>query len=221
MDKYRFNILFVDFFDSFSHNIVQYIHELGHSIVVKDYLEVLHDSRILFSFDLVILGPGPGHVSDYTFFCDMLKEVGHKHLFLGICLGHQILGAINGYKLKRLDSPIHGVSEFIPLTYAFLGVEGLITQGMFYNSWSLEENNDLVGKFIYENSQVVLIDLPNALGLQFHPESVGTSCPHDVLDSALRLVYNKSNEDANEDYWSLRSKNNSTTQRTKDLQDRF
>lgn len=213
----RLTILFVDFFDSFSHNIVQYIFELGHDVVVKDYLELIVDPGIFLEFDLVILGPGPGNITDYTRFCNVLKSIGHKQLFLGICLGHQILGVINGYKLKRLDSPIHGVSIPIPLTYSFLGIDCGVTRAMFYNSWSLVSTDTSLGHLVYENSSITLIDLPNALGLQFHPESVGTSCPYKILDNALRLVYNKNNEDSNEDHWSLRSKNNSTTQRTKDL----
>lgn len=210
-------ILFIDFFDSFSHNIIQIIGDLGHRVDVMSYLRATQNPDVLLHHDLVVLGPGPGHVDDYLEFCDLLKKVNSTQSFLGICLGHQILGVINGHGLVRLKYPVHGVSSSIPSTYAYMDINSTQNKAMFYNSWSLRSQSGSVGYLHYENDQVTLIDLPNALGLQFHPESVGTSCPYEILDTALKLVYNKGNEDTNENYWSLRSKNNSATPRTKDL----
>ncbi len=199
----KLNILFVDFYDSFSYNIIQLVLNLGHGVDILTYDELLKKRDFIYAYDLVILGPGPGHLSDYSEFCLFVKEASSKQRFLGICLGHQILGFTKGYDLKRIDEPVHGRSLDLPQTFDFLGLDDRCSKAMFYNSWSLAQTACAEGACIIENEQIVLIDLPNGLGLQFHPESVGTSCPKDVLDNALMFVYNKKNEDSTAHHWSL------------------
>ncbi len=211
------NILFIDFYDSFSYNIVQLVSELGHRVSILSYEEVLIQKEALSLHELIILGPGPGHLSDYSEFIQFLEDSFNEHYFLGICLGHQMLGSINGHNLKKLETPVHGQSLRVAESYHFLGIDSSRAMAMFYNSWSLERGLSAKGQCIVEHRMITLIDLPNALGLQFHPESVGTSCPKRVLDSALSLVYNKKNEDSTTNHWSLRSEDYSTSQRKQSL----
>lgn len=209
----KLEILFIDFFDSFSYNIVQLIEKLDHHVEIYSYLEILKNKNNIFSYDLVVLGPGPGHLNDYAEFCAFIRDSIKAQVFLGICLGHQLLGSIFGVGLKRLSRPIHGKSLKVDKAFSYLGVDCCEAKAMFYNSWTLEEK--LLGPQNYcvsEQGMVTLIDLPNALGLQFHPESIGTSCPDVVLDNALKIVYNKKNEDSTTNHWSVRPENYSASQ---------
>ena len=205
------DILFIDFFDSFSYNLAQVIMELGHKLTLKCFNESVITPQYLDSFDLVVLGPGPGHVSDYKEFIDIVALSKQKQSFLGICLGHQMLGHLSNYDLLPLKKPLHGISLELKETYEYLKI-GSEAKGMFYNSWTLGRMDDSIGFSIEEQGQISLIDIPFGLGIQFHPESVGSSFPNCVLDSALKTVYNKKNEGAIANNWDIRPANHSASQ---------
>jgi len=216
----QLNILVVDFFDSFTHNLVQTLSEMNHHVLFKSYCQILDKKEDLLAADLVVLGPGPGHVEDYSEFIELIDEIKTKQVFLGVCLGHQILGHLNGYSIQRLAQPIHGCSLNILNSFKYLSGENSIShevKAMFYNSWSLKLAHTACGQSIVDNGQISLIDFDYGLGMQFHPESVGTSCPKLILDCALKRVYNKKNEDSTSNYWSLRSENYSASQRKQDI----
>lgn len=212
------HLLFIDFNDSFSFNIIQCLKNLGHRVDILNHDRVDdYDLSLFSSYDIVVLGPGPGHIDDYPIFKKLLSYLLFKEevLFLGICLGHQFLGDQFGLQLQRLDSPLHGRSLSIDKSCDYLGIKKHDIKAMFYNSWTLKDispsENHFNIRVIWENEMVTIVETPLSLGLQFHPESVGTSCPILILDYALSIVYNKSDERPNESNWALRPANYSTS----------
>lgn len=186
--------------------------DLNHKVEMKSYLDVLSLSRIdLIGYDLIVLGPGPGHITDYHELIELIKSIKDQQTFLGICLGHQILGVLAHYDLIQMDEPLHGISLPLKDTARALNIEFSMT-GMFYNSWGLVPNCESLGTSVFENSLTTMIDIPFGLGLQFHPESVGSSYRSQILDSALRCVYNKKNEGPIKDNWHIRPENHSASQ---------
>lgn len=192
--KNNMKIQFVDFDDSFSFNIVD---------LLKSYsldVEVVHWSK----FDpahcqsLIVLGPGPGHPEDYpTLALLKKKNYSNETQFLGICLGHQILGMSLGLSLVKLPSPIHGRSleVHLPDWKVFnLGIRNKMVNLQFYNSWALKDEKGIAPLKVERNDWVVAFQKNNYLGFQFHPESVGTSNSHSFFDRKWFSPYNIQDE---------------------------
>ena len=171
----------VDFDDSFTFNLKQYLLSLG----VKT--EVIHWSNISNymndNVDTITLGPGPGHPREYDSLSLVIKNILKKKKIrlLGICLGHQIILNTLGFKLKNLEMPIHGQSRVIYLNSFFK--EYFCTNkvvGQFYNSLvvcspkkSSSENQNHHLQNLNEN--VMIFKSERILSMQFHPESIGSS----------------------------------------------
>lgn len=162
-------VLVVDFDDSFIHNICEYIDKSGRTYQLVHYSLV--NKELLDSFDYCLLGPGPGHCDEYENILEILQEY-NKSKFIGICLGFQMIGRHLGMSLKKRPSPVHGESLDLPLVGKEFGLNNF--KGQFYNSWFLEDSIVMLDKKIIEHDMVVYFKKDNYLGVQFHPESVGT-----------------------------------------------
>ena len=100
-------ILVVDNYDSFVFNLVQYLQQLGAEIVVKRNDEVNAES--INGFDGVLLSPGPGTPEDAGACIEIVNAAIEKHKpLLGVCLGHQAIGAALGGKVSRAPELLHG-----------------------------------------------------------------------------------------------------------------
>lgn len=182
---------FYDFNDSFSFNVISLLRELKFDVTVFHHSEFKHEH----SADLMVLGPGPGHPDDYSLFVSDL----HNHFkqfpsqkWLGICLGHQILGMYLGFKLVQNSSPIHG--QALPFSIPSWRVfnESYWTSSVsvqFYNSWSLHSDSKRGIKTVDSNSQIMAIHNNQFLGLQFHPESVGSALGPKLFVRDFETVY--------------------------------
>ena len=203
--------LLLDFRDSFTHNLLGLLECLNYKVVLEDYSNI--KTIDLLSFDLLILGPGPGHISDYSEVLDSIPAVMGKTPILGICLGHQILGHLAGFGLSRLDEPLHGRSIKLSKLSKILGLGDF--KGQFYNSWSLDHSEVFRTdcRAIRDRNMVVAIAGPKFVGLQFHPESVGTTCPKLVLENSINLMYDEVYDRTNG--WCIRPTNHQIPTRTK------
>ena len=100
-------ILVVDNYDSFVFNLVQYLQQLGAEVVVKRNDEVNAES--INGFDGVLLSPGPGTPEDAGACIEIVNAAIEKHKpLLGVCLGHQAIGAALGGKVSRAPELLHG-----------------------------------------------------------------------------------------------------------------
>ena len=157
-------IFIVDFEDSFTFNIASVLYEFETNIMVVSHLDFF-SINYLKGIDkniAVILGPGPGSPDSYSHYFSFIKELkNNDRIFLmGICLGHQILGLIDGLLVKASRFPTHGGQVVINFAN-----EDLIVQR--YNSLAIFEAHDDVNEINYRQ-------WPRGISYQFHPESVGT-----------------------------------------------
>lgn len=176
------DVLIVDFDDSFIHNICESVDKLGLTYQLVHHLNVQDDQ--LKYFKTVLLGPGPGHISEYKHIEDIIIKNKEVSNFVGICLGHQMLGVILGLELVQLKFPYHGKSLDLEKVGKILNLKDL--KGQFYNSWALmNKNNSLSLTIIEEHDMVVYFKYKNFKGVQFHPESVGTNFSRNVFELLL------------------------------------
>lgn len=156
-------IIIIDFEDSFTHNIASVLFPYEKSVKVISHQEFF--SSLAEDFinskerHALILGPGPGHPIEHEkYFKQIERFRGLSHFYvMGICLGHQMLGLIDGKTVKKAQEQIHGQTIFIE----FDGVERAVQR---YNSLAVYENG----------SEVNIRRFDRGISYQFHPESVGT-----------------------------------------------
>jgi anthranilate/para-aminobenzoate synthase component II len=171
-------IWLIDFDDSFTYNIASEFLSIGIDCKVIHWREwQLPASR---APKLIVLGPGPGHPDDYAIENLVLSWWKTQIPMAGICLGHQFLARFLGLNVSRSLNPMHG--ESVDLSVPKLWQQKLNlpekVSAQRYNSLSVschklpqgwigwEEGGEWIG-FIHKR----------AISYQFHPESVGTSCP--------------------------------------------
>jgi anthranilate/para-aminobenzoate synthase component II len=189
------NALIVDFGDSFTYNILNELLELNVQCNVAT-ISTLSIGYAL-KFDLVILGPGPGVISDYEKYFSLIKNIVHQaesgsFKLLGICLGHQLVHNVYNRKVSRLNNPIHGQSVKVDFGEHKLLSKSLRNKSFdvqLYNSWTILTDTDS-STFPYElyneNNQLLASFSENITTYQFHPESIGTSCPKAFFKQVIR-----------------------------------
>ena len=99
-------ILVVDNYDSFTHNVVDQLTQLGARVEVRRNDAV--DTGAAEAFDGIVLSPGPGRPADAGVCLDLLRGLGERMPFLGICLGHQAIAQAYGGRIVRAVRPLHG-----------------------------------------------------------------------------------------------------------------
>ena len=126
----------IDNYDSFTYNLVQYLGELGADIRVFRNDQISLDELIALKPDQLVISPGPGEpIKDGGVSADAIKYFTGKIPVLGVCLGHQCLGAIYGGKVDRAPRLMHGKTS--PVTHNGKGIFQDIPspfEGMRYHS---------------------------------------------------------------------------------------
>lgn len=183
-------ILLLDNHDSFTYNLSGLLrnhHKVTFNIVWPEDL-VLEDVG---SYDKILFSPGPGVPDESPVMFRLLEHFHTTKPILGICLGHQAIGAFFGAGIKNLDQVIHGqqrkLSLLEPGHYLFRGIENNTLVGL-YHSW-------VVGKVRFPEELKILALSEEGLimaiahktydicGFQFHPESIITSQGQRMIDN--------------------------------------
>tara|TARA_B100000003_G_scaffold171501_1_gene159057 strand:- start:2315 stop:4267 length:1953 start_codon:yes stop_codon:yes gene_type:complete len=181
-ELFDLNIAFIDNLDSFSHNIIHALQTLGCNVETFDG----RGDIVEFNHDAIVIGPGPGRpeISPLSMHAASLDMP-----VLGICLGHQAIGLARGMELVESPlGPVHGV----PSTIVADG-NGLLSKGEHvmtrYNSLVLRGDGDIL---VTANDETGTLPMEirdgNTYGLQFHPESIGSSGGMEVLSEFLRRI---------------------------------
>ena len=186
-------ILVVDNYDSFVFNLVQYLQQLGAEVVVKRNDEVNTES--ISGFDGVLLSPGPGIPEDAGACIEIVNAAIKKQKpLLGVCLGHQAIGAALGGKVSRAPELLHGKTSQVQ--HKNEGVfKDLKTpfRATRYHSLAIETASvpdELVVTATTEEGVIMGVKHKFAPieGVQFHPESVLTEGGHHLLANWLTEV---------------------------------
>jgi para-aminobenzoate synthetase component 2 len=185
--------LVVDNYDSFVFNIVQYLQQLGAEVVVKRNDEV--NANSINEFDGVLLSPGPGTPEDAGACIEIVNAAIEKQKpLLGVCLGHQAIGAALGGKVSRAPELLHGKTSQVQHKN-----EGVFKdlkspfRATRYHSLAIENlnfPNDLTITATTESGVIMGVKHKTAPieGVQFHPESVLTEGGHRLLANWLQTT---------------------------------
>src|SRR5262245_30565351 len=104
-------ILLIDNYDSFVHNLARYVRELGDEAVVRRNDAVTPGEVAALAPSHIILSPGPCSPAEAGVSVDLVRQLGARTPILGVCLGHQCIGAAYGGVIARAGRPVHGMTS--------------------------------------------------------------------------------------------------------------
>lgn len=187
-------VLLIDNYDSFVHNLARYVRELGEeALVVRNDALTLDDIAALRP-ERIILSPGPCTPNEAGVSNGIVLRFGPVTPVLGVCLGHQCIGAAYGAAIVRAGRPVHGrTSDVIhDGSGVFAGI-GSPLVGARYHSLviarpSMPPELRLVG-YASDDGEIMAVEHVThpVYGVQFHPESAATRHGHDLIANFLRL----------------------------------
>ena len=187
-------VLVIDNYDSFVYNLVQYLGELGAEPIVHRHDAITTDEAAALEPDAVLISPGPGRPEDAGMSTSIIRWAAGRIPVLGVCLGHQCIGAAWGGNVIRAPEVMHGKTSRIHHEGAgvFAGLPSPFEATRYHSL--LVERSSLPGEFeVTASTEDGLImglrhrDL-DVEGVQFHPESILTASGHDLLANFLARV---------------------------------
>lgn len=186
-------ILFIDNYDSFTFNLVQYVGETGEELTVSRPNKITLDEIREMKPDRIILSPGPGHPKDAALSLDIIREFMDTTPILGVCLGHQCIAHAFGAEVHEADRLVHG--KISPIYHHNRGVlEGIASPFDATRYHSLVVNEDSlpdeleVTAYTSDGEIMGLIHRDHPLyGLQFHPESILTKTGKKIIRNFLEI----------------------------------
>jgi len=186
-------LLIIDNYDSFTYNLVQYIGEIGEDIkVFRNDKITIHEIEQL-NPEKVVISPGPCTPKEAGISVELIRHFAHKMPILGVCLGHQSIGAAFGGEIIRAPRLMHGKTSLIfhdgktifkglPNPFEATRYHSLVIRRetlpdcLEISAWT--DMNEIMGvrhkEFIIE-------------GVQFHPESILTKVGKELLRNFLKL----------------------------------
>jgi anthranilate synthase component 2 len=185
-------VLVLDNRDSFVYNLARYVRELGDEAEVRrsDQLTIA-DVRSL-APDRIIISPGPCTPAEAGISTALIQELGHAVPILGVCLGHQCIGAAYGARIVRAGRPVHGRTSHIHHTGSsiFAGLPSPM-RATRYHSLVIARDGlpDDLQVIATAQDDGAIMAVAHArhpvVGVQFHPESVATEGGYALLDAFL------------------------------------
>jgi len=188
-------IAVIDNYDSFTYNLVQYLGEMGAQLRVfrNDSISVA-DLKVLAPSHLVI-SPGPGIPDDSGVSLAAIRELGPTVPTLGVCLGHQAIGAVFGGTIQRAPELMHGKTSDIHHsgTDLFQGLPNPFTATRYHSLIVAEPLPKCLLKQAGTNDGILMAIRHRKhpiYGVQFHPESILTEGGKTLLNNFLLLQTN-------------------------------
>ena len=186
-------ILMVDNYDSFTYNIVQYFGELGAAVTVVRNDEVSLADIAAHAPTHLVISPGPCSPAEAGISVAAIQHFAGKLPILGVCLGHQAIGAAFGGKIIRAKQLMHGKTSVISTTQqgVFAGLPAQFTVNR-YHSLAIERSScpaELELTAWTDDGEIMGVrhrSLP-VEGVQFHPESILTEHGHALLNNFLKM----------------------------------
>jgi para-aminobenzoate synthetase component 2 len=184
-------ILLIDNYDSFTYNLFHYLGELGADVkvfrndkITLDEIQALHPDKILIS-------PGPCTPKEAGVSCDVIRRFGERIPILGVCLGHQCIGAAFGSEIIRAPAIMHGkLSDVTHDSRTIFRSLKNPFQAMRYHSLVINPTHlpaDLLVSA--RTADAVIMGIRHKSfpveGVQFHPESILTEEGKKLLKNFL------------------------------------
>jgi anthranilate synthase/aminodeoxychorismate synthase-like glutamine amidotransferase len=177
----KLKLLMIDNYDSFTYNLVQYLGELGAELIVRrnDSCDVA-DARTL-APDAIVISPGPCTPAEAGISVSLLRQLAGEFPILGVCLGHQCIGAAFGGRVVRASRLMHGKTS--PVLHdgrrLFAGLSNPF-EAMRYHSLLVDpESLPQCLEVSARTAEGEIMGLRHRdypiEGVQFHPESIGTA----------------------------------------------
>jgi anthranilate synthase component II len=186
-------VLVIDNYDSFTYNLVQYLGELGADVQV-----VRNDASSVAAIAAskpghIVISPGPGRPEQAGVTMAVIRELGATTPILGVCLGHQAIGAVFGGSVVRAATPMHGKTSTIEHDGrgVFSGISGPF-QASRYHSLIVSEADLSADLEVSARTREdgIIMGLRHRTwpvhGVQFHPESILTGEGKKILQNFIR-----------------------------------
>lgn len=188
-------ILIIDNYDSFTYNLYQLVGQIHRDIIVKRNDEITLDDIKELKPDGIIISPGPGNPMnerDFGICTSIIKNLGGEIPILGVCLGHQGIFATFGGEIIRTE-PVHGKTS--PIYHngenIFQGINNPLPAARYHSLLCNKETVPDCMEIIAKTSDGMIMGIKHVdkpiIGLQFHPESVGTYEGISILKNFIRM----------------------------------
>jgi anthranilate synthase component 2 len=190
-------LLMIDNYDSFTFNLVQYFGELGEEVRVVRNDEITLDGIAALRPERLVLSPGPCSPAEAGICIDAIKAFAGKLPILGVCLGHQAIGAAMGGRIVRAQRQMHGKTSRIrtdgngvfaglPETFDVIRYHSLViereTRPPALDVTATSEDGEIMG---VRHRELAATAAPLE-GVQFHPESILSEHGHAMLRNFLQ-----------------------------------
>ena len=192
-------LLVIDNYDSFTFNLVQYFGELGEDVRVVRNDEIDVDGIGAQRPDAIVFSPGPCTPAEAGVCVDAIRAFAGKLPILGVCLGHQAIGAALGGKVVRADRLMHGKADVLSHDGrgVYAGLPGRFSV-IRYHSLALERESlpreleitstSSDGEIMGVRHRELAATKAPLEGVQFHPESILTEHGHAMLKNFLEAA---------------------------------
>ena len=186
-------LLMIDNYDSFTYNLVQYFGELGQDVRVFRNDQITLEQIDALRPDHLCISPGPCSPAEAGISIDVIKRYAGKSPILGVCLGHQAIGAAFGGHVVRAKQIMHGKTSAVTHlgSDVFKGIPSPFTV-IRYHSLAIERSSIpdcLLVTAQTDDGEIMGVrhrTLP-VYGVQFHPESILSEHGHALLKNFLEL----------------------------------
>ena len=189
-------VFVLDNYDSFTYNLVQYLGELGAKMEVRRNDELTVDEVEALKPERILLSPGPCTPQDAGILVPLIQRMAGKAPILGVCLGHQAIGAAFGGKVVRAAELMHGKTS--PVEHdrkgVFAGLPTPLTCTRYHSLIVAEEGlpKELeITARSGEGKEAIIMGLRHRSlpveGVQFHPESVLTEGGRQMIRNFLEM----------------------------------
>jgi para-aminobenzoate synthetase component II len=186
-------ILLLDNYDSFTYNLAQYLGELGCTLEVYRNDKISVEQIVRQKPERIVISPGPCTPQEAGISIELIQKLAGRFPILGVCLGHQAIGAAFGGKIVRAPKLFHGKTSQIEHNGKgiFRSVPNPLTATRYHSLIVERKSLPQSLAITAETSNGVIMGLRHKRhpieGVQFHPESVLTESGKKILQNFLAM----------------------------------
>jgi anthranilate synthase/aminodeoxychorismate synthase-like glutamine amidotransferase len=184
-------LVVIDNYDSFTFNLVQYLGELGREIKVYRNDAITVDEVAALQPERIVISPGPGRPEDAGIIVELIRRLAGKIPILGVCLGHQAIGAAFGGRVVASPEIMHGKTSEIRHDgrTLFRGIPNPFRATRYHSLVVSPEGLPACLEISATTAEGIIMGLRHrgfaVEGVQFHPESILTDAGKELISNFL------------------------------------